>query len=65
MSSNGKFKGLPLEMWKSERMLERLNEEELKTLRSLLIIELQDCTECFLEGSLYKEANEVIERVKK
>ena len=60
-----KFKGLPLEMWKSERMLDRLTEDELCELRALLMIELQECTEYFLESTLYKEANEVIGRIKK
>lgn len=60
-----KYKGIPLEMWKSERMLERLSEDELVELHGLMLCEFWDSIEPVVERSGFAEARSIIERVKK
>lgn len=61
----GKYKGIPLEQWKSERMLERLSDEELAELHVLMLCEFWDTIEPFVRTSDFHEANSVIRKVMK
>lgn len=60
-----KYKGIPLEMWKSERMLQRLSEDELMELYALMLCEFWDSIEPIVDHSGFVEANALIEKVKK
>jgi hypothetical protein len=59
------YKGIPLEMWKSERLLDRLTDDELSELHALLYSELIDMIEPIVQKSPMIEAILVIDKVMK
>ena len=64
MDSNTVYKGIPLEMWKSEKLLSNLTESELLELHSRMYSVLLDCVEDRVSNSLFIEANLVINHIK-
>lgn len=60
-----KYKGIPLEQWKSDRMLERLTDAELAELHVLMLCEFWDAMESFVGTSDFYEANIVINEARK
>ena len=58
--SNTTFKGIPLAMWKSEKLLDRLSENELLELHTLMSCELLDMIEPIVQRSPMVEAMLVI-----
>ena len=64
MNSNTSYKGIPLEMWKSDNLLSNLTESELLELYSRMYSVLLDCVEDRVSNSLFIEANLVINHIK-
>ena len=57
------YKGIPLSMWKSERLLDRLSDDELVELHALMYSELIDMIEPIVQKSPMVEADIVISRI--
>ena len=64
MDSNTVYKGIPLEMWKSDKLLSNLTESELLELHSKMYSALLDCVEYRVANSMFIEANLVINHIK-
>ncbi len=64
MDSNTVYKGIPLEMWKSDKLLSNLTESELLELHSKMYSALLDCVEDRVANSMFIEANLVINHIK-
>lgn len=64
MDSNTVYKGIPLEMWKSDKLLSRLTDNELLELHSKMYSALLDCVEDRVANSMFIEANLVINHIK-
>ncbi len=64
MTGNTAYKGIPLPMWKSERLLSKLTEKELLELHSVMYSALLDCVEEKVANSKFIEANLVIGHIK-
>ena len=63
MESN--YKGIPLSLWKSGRLLDRLSWEELIELHGIMTCELYDYIEPAVRKSLMIEADLLIDRIKR
>lgn len=64
MDSNTTYKGIPLDMWKSEKLLSKLTENELLELHSKMYSALLDCVEDRVANSEMIEARLIIEHIK-
>lgn len=64
MDSNTTYKGIPLDMWKSEKLLSNLTEMELLELHSMMYSALLDCIEEKVANSRFIEANLIIDHIK-
>lgn len=59
------YKGIPLQMWKSEKLLDKLTAEELLELHAIMYCELLDMVEPILEKSSMLEAELIISKAMK
>ena len=64
MDSNTSYKGIPLPLWRSDKLLSRLTNDELLELHSMLYSALLDCIEDRVANSMFIEANLVINHIK-
>lgn len=59
------YKGIPLSMWKSEALLDKLTDDELCELHALMFSALIDMIEPVVQKSPMIEADVVISRIMK
>ncbi len=64
MDSNTAYKGIPLPLWKSDKLLSRLTEHELLELHSMMYSALLDCVEDRVANSEMFEAKLIIDHIK-
>ena len=64
MDSNTAYKGIPLPLWKSDKLLSRLTNDELLELHSMMYSALLDCVEDRVANSEMIEAKLIIDHIK-
>ena len=64
MDSNTAYKGIPLPLWKSDKLLSKLTEHELIELHGVMYSALLDCVEDRVANSEMIEAKLVIDHIK-
>ena len=64
MDSNTAYKGIPLPLWRSDKLLSRLTNDELLELHSMMYSALLDCVEDRVANSEMIEAKLIIDHIK-
>ena len=64
MDSNTSYKGIPLPLWRSDKLLSRLTNDELLELHSMMYSALLDCVEDRVANSEMIEAKLIIDHIK-
>lgn len=64
MSTPKVYKGIPLERWIDERLLAKLNDDEMVELHSLMYSRIIDEVEPYVKRSQLIEANLIIDKIK-
>lgn len=59
------YKGIPLSMWKHERLLDRLTDYELAELHAIMYCELLDMIEPIVDKSPMLESMLVLDKISK
>lgn len=59
------YKGIPLQLWNSEALLDKLTDDELCELHALMYSELIDMIEPIVQKSPMVEAMLLIDRIRK